>query len=101
MIFIDLKSDFPKSHTSVTKRKETAYYEFRQKHFYSTKKGDLFTEVSYKLGIRNEGRSKAVTFPSLLKVIKGYFRLLRDYYFKKNNEIENFSEDSITAKRKS
>jgi len=30
MIFIDLKSRFLKSHTSVAKRKEMAYYEFRQ-----------------------------------------------------------------------
>jgi hypothetical protein len=36
MIFIDLKSGLSSSHTSVPKRKEMAYYEFRQKYFCST-----------------------------------------------------------------
>ena len=36
IIFIDLKLSFSKSHTSVAKRKEMAYYEFREKYFYST-----------------------------------------------------------------
>jgi hypothetical protein len=36
MIFIDLKSGFSSSHTSVPQRKEMAYYEFRQKYFCST-----------------------------------------------------------------
>lgn len=36
MTFIDLKSAFLRSHTSVAKRKEMAYYEFRQNNFYST-----------------------------------------------------------------
>jgi uncharacterized membrane protein (UPF0127 family) len=36
MVFIDLKSRFLSSHTSVPQRKEMAYYEFRQKYFCAT-----------------------------------------------------------------
>ena len=46
------------------------------------KKGYLFAEVPYSLGARNHGVSKAVSFPSLLQVIKGYFRLTKDIYSK-------------------
>jgi len=65
------------------------------------KKGYLFAEVPYRLGLRPEGISKAVTFPSFLKVVKGYFRLVRDIYFNKNdkNMQGKFSEDSQSAKR--
>jgi hypothetical protein len=41
--FIDLKTSFSKSHTSVAKRKEMAYYEFRQNHFCST--DGIFTGI--------------------------------------------------------
>lgn len=67
----------------------------------SVKKGYLFAEVPYRLGIRKDGVSKAVSFPSLLKVIKGYIRLVRDYYFTKDMKSENvFSNDSLTALRR-
>ncbi len=36
IIFTDLKMSLSKSHTSVAKRKEMAYYEFRQNYFCST-----------------------------------------------------------------
>lgn len=67
----------------------------------TVKKGYLFAEVPYRLEMRKDGVSKAVTFPSLLKVIKGYLRLVRDFYFTKSikpNAI--FSADSSTATRK-
>lgn len=68
----------------------------------TVKKGYLFAEVPYRLGLRRDGISKAVNFPSLIRVIKGYLRLVNDYYFKKNKEInpKTFSCDSLTAKRR-
>lgn len=67
----------------------------------SVKKGYLFAEVPYKLGLRQRGESKAVTFPSLYKVVKGYFRLVKDYYSKRDIELlDVFPEDSQTAMRR-
>ncbi len=65
------------------------------------KRGYLFAEVPYKLGMRKKGVSKAVTFPSLYQVIKGYLELLKDYYFSKGKEeIRAFPSDSLTAARR-
>ena len=36
IIFTDLNMSLSKSHTSVAKRKEMAYYKFREKYFCST-----------------------------------------------------------------
>ena len=63
------------------------------------KKGYLFAEVPYKLGVRNTGISKAVSFPSLIQVIKGYFRLVGDIYRNKN-EKPVYHKDSITFVRR-
>jgi len=67
-----------------------------------TKRGYLFAEVPYRLGLRPEGISKAVSFPSFLKVIRGYISLVRDMYFSKNanNSKGSFSDDSQSAKRR-
>ncbi|MFA5161611.1 MAG: glycosyltransferase family 2 protein [Elusimicrobiales bacterium] len=62
--------------------------------------GYLFAEVPYRLGMRKEGVSKAVTFPSLMQVIKGYRRLARDQYFHKH-PAEHYPDDSQTLKRRS
>lgn len=65
------------------------------------KKGYLFAEVPYKLGLRKSGVSKAVSFPSLFQVMKGYLRLVKDYYFRKNTRNNGvFSKDSLTALRR-
>jgi dolichol-phosphate mannosyltransferase len=40
----------------------------------------LFAEVPYRLDLRTEGISKAITLPSLFQVIQGYVRLVRDIY---------------------
>mgnify|MGYP001405656647 CR=1 FL=1 len=67
----------------------------------TVKKGYLFAEVPYRLGMRKDGISKAVSFPSLFIVVKGYLKLVRDFYFTKSlkaNQI--FSADSSTAVRK-
>lgn len=65
------------------------------------KKGYLFAEVPYKLRKRRGGTSRAVSFPSLFKVIEGYLRLLRDFYVTKSIKVNKvFSVDSTTAERK-
>lgn len=67
----------------------------------AVKKGYLFAEVPYKLNLRKDGISKAVSFPSLFKVIKGYLYLAKDYYFNKNiRRNELFSDDSLTSVRR-
>ena len=67
----------------------------------TVKKGYLFAEVPYRLGMRKDGVSKAVTFPSLFKVVKGYLRLVRDFYFTKSLKANTvYSADSSTALRK-
>lgn len=63
------------------------------------KAGYLFAEVPYRLGLRKSGVSKAVSFPSLLQVIKGYWRLVNDHYFKKQAAAA-YTEDSQTFKRR-
>jgi len=84
-------------------------FEYRSNGFFfqtdilirAAKKGFLFAEVPYRLCIREHGVSKAVTFPSLLKVINGYFILVRDFYFKKGARSQlHFPEDSLTAIRR-
>lgn len=63
------------------------------------KGGYLFAEVPYRLGLRKSGVSKAVSFPSLLQVIKGYSRLVKDQYLKKHAAV-SYTEDSQTLKRR-
>ncbi len=64
------------------------------------KRGYLFAEVPYRLGLRKGGISKAVSFPSLIHVIKGYIRLIRDqYYTKSEKETEEFLDGTVTATR--
>lgn len=46
------------------------------------KSGHLFAEVPYRIGLRNTGvLIKKTTFPTFWQVVKGYIRLVRDYYF--------------------
>lgn len=67
----------------------------------TVKKGYLFAEVPYRIDLRKEGISKAVTFPSLLKVMRGYLRLVRDQYFRHNHKDNiSFTQDSLTAVRR-
>ena len=65
------------------------------------RKGYLFAEVPYRLNLREGGVSKAVSFPSLLNVIHGYFRLLKDQYFRKSAKYEKniFIKGTESAKR--
>lgn len=63
------------------------------------RKGYLYAQVPYKLGIRAGGGSTALTLRSLLKVIRGYLRLVRDIYFHKNKSVE-ILPDCVTFKRR-
>ena len=65
------------------------------------KKGYLFAEVPYKLDTRKGEASKAVSFPSLWKVVKGYLRLVKDNYNSRMKQSSSFSNDSQTAIRRS
>ena len=81
--------------------------EFRSTNFFFqtdilirlVKRGYLFAEVPYHLGKRKEGVSKAVSFPSLLQVMRGYSKLVRDQYFHKHSP-EHCPDDSQTSKRR-
>ncbi len=66
------------------------------------KKGYLFAEVPYRVGMRTSGVSKAISWPSFFSVAKGYFRLVKDMYFFndiRKKEYHKFSQDSISEKR--
>jgi dolichol-phosphate mannosyltransferase len=66
----------------------------------TVKHGYLFAEVPYRLGVRQQGVSKAVTFPSLIQVIKGYLRLVKDIYYTEHGKLRGpFAEHSLTAER--
>ena len=65
----------------------------------SVKRGYLFAEVPYRLGQRPGGVSKAVSFPSLMQVCRGYLRLVRDMNLRRKPAPAEFAEGSQTAKR--
>ncbi len=66
----------------------------------AVKRGYLFAEVPYRLHMRSHGKSKAVSFPSLIQVVKGFLKLVRDIYFSKTDKINRtFAEGSLTDKR--
>lgn len=66
----------------------------------SVRKGYLFAEVPYKIGVRKNGISKAISFPSLWQVIAGYFKLVRDCYIKNKWQQSDYPSDSQTAARR-
>jgi len=62
--------------------------------------GYLFAEVPYRLNMRSHGVSKAVSFPSLLMVVRGFIRLVRDIHFTTaGDRVTTFDTASQTAKR--
>jgi len=68
----------------------------------TVKRGYLFAEVPYRLDVRPHGLSKAVTFPSLMRVMKGYLRLVKDIHFSgPTQKPPEFAADSLTAERHS
>lgn len=65
------------------------------------KSGYLFAEVPYRLNLRKEGLSKAVSFPSFVQVVKGYLKLVKEIYFDRSTKmLEIFSKGSQTAARR-
>ena len=82
--------------------------EFRSSGFFfqtdilvrTVKRGYLFAEVPYRLDLRSQGVSKAITFPNLFMVIRGYLRLVRDIYWPTpENAPKRYVSCSQTAKR--
>lgn len=64
----------------------------------SIKSGYLYAEVPCALKQRMSGESKALTFKSLLKVIRGYITTITSVYiFNSRNKI--IAPDSVTALR--
>ncbi len=65
------------------------------------KKGYLFAEVPYYLQRRKFGSSTAVNYPSLYRVAKGYFNLIKAIYLSADyaNDKSQFNEGSISSKR--
>lgn len=61
------------------------------------KNGYLYAEVPYALKTRGTGESKAVTFKSLMAVIKGYLTAVTSVYFSKMDKC--IAPNSITALR--
>ncbi len=66
----------------------------------TVKQGYLFAEVPYRLGMRKEGVSKAVSFPSLFRVIRGYLNLVKSFYFTKRDGEPHYARGSVTAERR-
>ncbi|MFA6434973.1 MAG: glycosyltransferase family 2 protein [Elusimicrobiales bacterium] len=63
--------------------------------------GYLFAEVPYKLGARNDGKSKALTLRSLRNVAGDYLKLVRDLYvLGKVRRPDKFAADSVTGTRR-
>ena len=64
------------------------------------KEGYLFAEVPYKVRTREGGRSKAITFPSFMRVIKGYFHLVKDIYRNGNSKLKKYVSGTMTENRR-
>lgn len=64
------------------------------------KRNYLFAEVPYRLEERKKGKSKALTFPSFFQVMRGYLKLVKDYYrFRKEKKKVKYPSDSMSARR--
>jgi dolichol-phosphate mannosyltransferase len=64
------------------------------------KRGYLFAEVPYRLGIRKGGISKAVSFPSFVRVARGYLNLVWDFYSARLwRKRRHFKPDTATNRR--
>lgn len=66
------------------------------------KSGYLFAQVPYRLGVRQGGVSRATSFPSLVQVVRGYFQLLKDFYWRGDlKSLAAFAPNSATQARRS
>ena len=92
---------YRKSILSNIKHQNTGFFFQTEILIKMAKRGYLFAEVPYRLGMRPNGVSKAVSFPSFLQVARGYLCLINDIYFNKITKATKgrFSKDSKSAKR--
>jgi dolichol-phosphate mannosyltransferase len=67
----------------------------------SAKRGYLFAQVPCKLGVRTSGTSKSISFPSFVKVLASYLRLINDVYFMSTAKMarSKFSNGSKSQER--
>ncbi|MDD5070122.1 MAG: glycosyltransferase family 2 protein [Candidatus Omnitrophica bacterium] len=81
--------------------KETGFFYQVEALIKTIKKGYIFAQVPYRLSVRRQGISKAVSFKALSGVIAGYFRLLIQIYFSAEYRCKGtFVEGSKTKERK-
>jgi len=65
------------------------------------KRGYLFAEVPYRLKVREHGQSRAISLKSLMRVMRGYLRLMKDLYFgRRRGRPEPYADGSQTAVRR-
>lgn len=64
------------------------------------RRGYLFAEVPYRVKAREHGRSKAVSFPSFYRVVRGYLHLVHDIYSTKGKEAGEYPSQSLTSRRR-
>jgi len=92
---------FRKSLLKELKRRNDSFFFQTDTLIRTVKKGYLFAEVPCRLKMRKEGISKAFSFPSLIKIIKGYLKLIKDFYFSnKQKETNHYVAGSQTAIRR-
>jgi len=63
------------------------------------RRGYLFAEVPQRLDIRESGESKALSFPSLVEVIKGYLRLTKELSLSRKIKQSPLSKDTVSSHR--
>jgi len=63
------------------------------------RRGYLFAEVPQRLDIRETGESKALSLPSLIEVIKGYIKLIKDLNLSGKNVKTVLSKETVSSQR--
>jgi len=63
------------------------------------RRGYLFAEVPQRLDVRESGESKALSFPSLIQVIKGYMKLMKDLNLGNKKENRVLSQGTVSSLR--
>ncbi len=64
------------------------------------RKGYLYAEVPYALGVRPTGRSKALSLPSFFKLSKDYLNTMKSVYIADKRSIAVISDESVTMQRR-
>ena len=63
------------------------------------RRGYLFAEVPCSLGKRASGASKAMTFRSLMNVMRSYLHLVKSVYWKESGSSKSVARDCMTFRR--